>query len=77
MNIAIGCDHGGFPLKQVIIEELQRMSHTVRDGGAFTLLPDDDYPEYARAVGQALQLGEAERGVLTCGSGVGASIDGN
>ncbi len=74
MRVAIGCDHGGFPLKQVIVKELQGLGHTVRDCGAFTLIPDDDYPEYARAVGQALQRGEAERGVLICGSGVGASI---
>ncbi len=74
MNIAIGCDHGGFPLKQVVVEELKGLGHTIRDCGAYALIPDDDYPEYARTVGLALRRGEAERGILICGSGVGASI---
>ncbi len=74
MKIALGADHGGFSVKAIIAGELQAMGHTVVDCGAFTLIPGDDYPDYARAVGQAIQRGEAERGILICGSGVGAAV---
>jgi ribose 5-phosphate isomerase B len=74
MKIAIGSDHGGFVLKQVVANELQALGHVVVDCGAKTLNLGDDYPDFSRAVGEAIQQGEAERGVLICGSGVGASI---
>jgi ribose 5-phosphate isomerase B len=74
MNIAIGCDHGGFALKQTVIDEVKRMGHTVIDCGAHTLDPTDDYPDFARAVGAAIQRGDAERAIVICGSGVGASV---
>jgi len=74
MNIAIGVDHGGFSLKQTIVDEVKKLGHTVVDCGAFAYTPGDDYPDFARAVGAAIQRGEAERGILVCGSGVGASI---
>jgi ribose 5-phosphate isomerase B len=74
MRIAVGTDHGGFSLKQAILAELEQAGHSVLDCGAKTLDPEDDYPDFARAVGEAIQRGEAERGVLICGSGVGASI---
>lgn len=74
MKIAVGADHGGFILKQTIVEQLKKMGHSVVDCGAESLNPTDDYPDFSRAVGQALQRGDAERGVLICGSGVGAAI---
>jgi ribose 5-phosphate isomerase B len=74
MNIAIGTDHGGFPLKQTVIDELKKLGHAVIDCGARALDPADDYPDFARAVGTAIQRGDAERGILICGSGVGASV---
>ncbi len=77
MKIAIGCDHGGFHLKTVVVRELETLGHIVLDCGTATLVPDDDYPDFTQAVGQALQRGAAERGIVICGSGVGASIAAN
>lgn len=74
MRIAVGADHGGFILKNVIMSELAALGHIVVDCGADRLDPADDYPDFARALGEAIQSGKAERGVLICGSGVGASI---
>jgi len=77
MNIAIGCDHGGFRLKAIVLKELEKLGHTVFDCGAFILDGNDDYPDFTRAVGEAIQRGEAERGIVICGSGVGASVAAN
>ena len=77
MKIAIACDHGGYPLKQTLVEELQALGHEVVDLGAHQYDKDDDYPDFARYIGQAIQHGQAEKGVLLCGSGVGASIAAN
>jgi ribose 5-phosphate isomerase B len=77
MIIAIGADHGGFPLKADISHTLQQAGHEVVDLGAHEYLADDDYPDYAYAVGRALQAGRAERGIVICGSGVGACIAAN
>jgi len=74
MKIAIACDHGGYPLKRPLVELMRGLGHEVLDLGAHELDPKDDYPDFARYVGQAIQHGQAERGVLLCGSGVGASI---
>ncbi len=74
MKIAIGADHGGYILKQPIAAELEKLGHTVVDCGAYELNSRDDYPDFAFAVGRAVQHGEAERGIMICGSGVGASI---
>ena len=76
MNIALGCDHAGFPLKGIVRERLQADGHTVVDCGAFDETPSD-YPDFAQAVGEAILRGRAERGVLICGSGVGASVAAN
>ncbi len=73
MKIAIGGDHAGFELKQMVADELRKAGHTVLDVGAYDKTPSD-YPDFARAVGEALQRGDAERGVVICGSGVGACI---
>jgi ribose 5-phosphate isomerase B len=77
MKIAIACDHGGYPLKRPLLELMQGLGHEVLDLGAHELDPNDDYPDFARYVGQAIQHGHAQRGVLLCGSGVGASVAAN
>ena len=74
MKIAIACDHGGYPLKKPLATLMKSLGHEVLDLGAHELDSQDDYPDFARYVGQAIQHGQAQRGVLLCGSGVGASI---
>jgi ribose 5-phosphate isomerase B len=76
MRIAVGCDHAGFPLKATVAGELRRLGHEVIDLGTDS---EDavDYPDYAQAVAEAVMRGEAERGLLICGSGVGASVAAN
>lgn len=74
MIVAIGCDHAGYALKARIFRAIEEAGHELLDCGAYALDPDDDYPDYARAVGEALIDGRAQRGVLLCGSGVGVAI---
>ena len=76
MRIAIGADHAGFALKQQLAEHLRQLGHELIDKGTDSDQPVD-YPDFAEAVGGALLSGEAERGVLVCGSGVGASVSAN
>lgn len=76
MRIAVGCDHAGFPLKAAAVAELKRLGHQVIDLGTHSVGPVD-YPDFAQAVGEAIMRGEAERGLLLCGSGVGASVAAN
>ena len=76
MNIIVGADHGGFPLKAVIIECLVQLGHTAQDVGTFSIQPVD-YPDYARAVANAIIDGRGERGIIICGSGVGACVAAN
>ena len=76
MKIAIACDHAGFPLKNAILEVVRVAGHEPLDLGTFDTTPVD-YPDYAEKLGKAIQAGEAERGVLLCGSGVGACIAAN
>lgn len=77
MRVAIGADHGGFALKQTIARWLEEGGFQLIDVGAAALDPDDDYPDFAIAVARALQAVEAERGIVICGSGVGAAIAAN
>lgn len=77
MIIAVACDHGGYPLKAELVQLLESLGHEVRNLGAHELDPADDYPDYARYVGQAIQHGHADRGVIICGSGVGACVAAN
>jgi RpiB/LacA/LacB family sugar-phosphate isomerase len=77
MRIAVGADHAGVPLYEVVIEELKRLGHEVVDCGTHDASKPDDYPDYAEAVGRAVLDGKAERAVLICGSGVGASVAAN
>jgi RpiB/LacA/LacB family sugar-phosphate isomerase len=71
--VAVGFDHAGFPLRQTVIEAVREAGHEVLDLGSDSEEPVD-YPDYAAAVGRAIQRGEAQRGILVCGSGVGAAI---
>jgi ribose 5-phosphate isomerase B len=77
MQIAVGCDHAGFPLKAHVVEQIRAAGHEVVDCGAKELVPGDDYPDYALAVAEAVRGGRAERGVIVCGSGVGVSVAAN
>jgi ribose 5-phosphate isomerase B len=77
MKIAVACDHAGFPLKQMVLEAVRCAGHEPLDLGAVSLDPGDDYPDYAEKVGLAIQDGRAQRGILLCGSGVGACIAAN
>ena len=77
MKIAIAADHGGYSLKADLANALTQAGHEVDDLGAHEYLAGDDYPDYALLVGQAVQTGNAERGIVLCGSGVGACIAAN
>jgi ribose 5-phosphate isomerase B len=77
MKIAVASDHAGFPLKVAIREAVRQMAHEVIDLGAKRQQLSDDYTDYAEKVGAAIQSGQAERGILLCGSGVGACIAAN
>lgn len=76
MVIGFACDHGGFPLKERLLTVLRGEGATVLDLGTNSTDPVD-YPDYAAALGRAILEGKAERGVLVCGSGVGASVAAN
>jgi ribose 5-phosphate isomerase B len=76
MKIAIAADHAGFPLKEEVRGYVERLGHEVLDLGAYNAEPSD-YPDFAEAVGKALESGRAERGILICGSGVGVCIAAN
>ncbi|HXO60391.1 MAG TPA: ribose 5-phosphate isomerase B [Candidatus Acidoferrales bacterium] len=76
MKIVIGSDHAGFQLKGAVGDLLRSMNQEVLDVGAFNENPSD-YPDFAEAVGRAILDRKAERGVLICGSGVGASVAAN
>jgi RpiB/LacA/LacB family sugar-phosphate isomerase len=76
MRIAIGCDDTGFPLKEQVSAALEASGHELLDLGTFSADPVD-YPDYARAVGQAVLRGFVDTGMLICGSGAGASIAAN
>ncbi len=77
LRVAIGADHGGFPLKAELTPWLRENGYEVLDLGAETLIPTDDYPDYALAVAEAVASGKAERGIIICGSGIGACIVAN
>ena len=74
MKVAVGADHAGFDLKGEIVSWLQSQGHQVSDVGAPTMEPNDDYPDFALAVADSVLAGNTERGIVVCGSGVGASI---
>ena len=76
MIIALGADHGGFPLKKYIVDAIESSGNRVLDLGTFDETPVD-YPDYAQSVADALVDEQAQRGVLLCGSGVGACVAAN
>jgi ribose 5-phosphate isomerase B len=76
MKIVIGSDHAGFQLKNAMGDLIRSLGHSVLDVGAFNENPSD-YPDFAEALGRAILDGRAERGVLMCGSGIGASVAAN
>ena len=77
MKIGMAADHGGFEMKQVLIARLRALGHDVRDFGAASLDPSDDYPDFIVPLARAVATGELDRGIVICGSGVGASVTAN
>ena len=77
MIVAVSADHAGYTLKSEIVSWLKEKGHQIDDLGAFNIDPDDDYPDFALAVASSVSSGQAERGIVVCGSGVGASIAAN
>jgi ribose 5-phosphate isomerase B len=73
MRIAIGADHAGFEMKRDLAAYLAKNGHEIIDIGAFTTAPVD-YPDIAEAVAQAVRNGQTDRGIIVCGSGIGAAI---
>jgi ribose 5-phosphate isomerase B len=77
MRIAFSADHAGWPLRARVLDELAAGGHELVDCGGPEPVPGDDYPDAAAAVASAITSGRAERGILVCGSGVGASVAAN
>jgi ribose 5-phosphate isomerase B len=77
MKIVISSDHAGYPLKRALVDYLRAQGHEVDDLGADSAEQPVDYPDFAQAAAEAVVGGEVERGVIVCGSGVGASIAAN
>ena len=77
MTIGIATDHGGIELKQQLQSYLEELGHTVRDFGAFEYDAADDFPDFVVPLARAVGVGDVERGIACCGSGVGASIAAN
>src|SRR5260370_10266932 len=73
MRIGIATDHGGFGLKEELVAQLRAAGHEVVDFGAHTLSPDDDYPDFVVPLARAVVARKVDRGLATCGSGVGSS----
>jgi ribose 5-phosphate isomerase B len=76
MKVAVGFDHAGFPLRKVVLDAVREAGHEPLDMGTDSDSPVD-FPDYSEKVGRAVQSGEAERGLLVCGSGIGACIAAN
>jgi ribose 5-phosphate isomerase B len=76
MKIVVGCDHAGFPLKSVVLETVRKAGHEGMDAGTDSTEPVD-YPDIVRIVGREILEQRADRGILLCGSGVGACIAAN
>lgn len=77
MKVSIGADHAGFEMKNQLTEFIQKLGHEVHDVGTFEPGKPDDYPDYAILVAKDIRSGNAERGILVCGSGVGVSVAAN
>ena len=77
MRIVLGADHAGFEMKQDAVTFVRTLGHEILDVGANTGTQPDDYPDFAEALGMAIRERKADRGILICGSGVGASVAAN
>jgi ribose 5-phosphate isomerase B len=77
VKLVIASDHAGFPLKEEVRAHLVSAGHEVIDLGAYQIDPLDDYPDFAGRVGEAIKRGDAPRGILICGSGVGVCVAAN
>ena len=77
MLIGLATDHGGYVLKDPILKALHASGHEVHDFGAYSLNPEDDYPDFVIPLARAVAHGEVERGIAVCGSGVGACFTAN
>ena len=77
MKIALAADHGGFEMKQLLVVRLRAVGHEVTDFGATALDPNDDYPDSIIPMARAVATGAVDRGIVICGSGVGASVAAN
>ena len=77
MRVAVGGDHAGFEMKNLIVEHVKLLGHTVVDAGAYEYDALDDFPDFSEAVAVRVADGRAERGLVVCGSGVGASVAAN
>jgi ribose 5-phosphate isomerase B len=77
VKIAIASDHAGYPLKALLLEALAPLGHAVADLGADDATTSVDYPDFGRACAEAVVSGNAERGIVVCGSGIGISIAAN
>ncbi|MCR4924621.1 MAG: ribose 5-phosphate isomerase B [Lachnospiraceae bacterium] len=76
MKIAMGCDHGGYELKEIVKAHLLEKGYEVDDKGCYSL-DSVDYPEYAKAVGEDVVSGKADKGIVLCTTGIGISIAAN
>jgi ribose 5-phosphate isomerase B len=76
-KIYVGADHAGFDLKQQLVAELKKLGYEPIDVGPKSLDPNDDYPDYAKPVAEAVSKGKAQRGILTCGTGLGMAYVAN
>ena len=76
-KVYVGADHVGFKLKNRLVDELKRLGYDPIDVGPTALDPADDYPDYAKPVAKAVSSGEVQRGILTCGTGLGMSYTAN
>lgn len=74
MKISIASDHGGYPLKKDLLKIIQDAGYNVIDKGAYNYDPEDDYPDFAKLVAESVKSGETNKGIILCGSGVGAAI---
>jgi ribose 5-phosphate isomerase B len=77
VRVGIAADHGGFELKEQVAKVLRAAGYEVVDFGAHTLTPTDDYPDFIVPLAKAVSMGQVERGVAVCGSGVGACVVAN
>ena len=77
MRVALGADHAGYELKSALLLWLKDQGYDMVDVGAFSLDPQDDYPDFSQAVAQTVSSGQAQRGIIVCGSGVGGVIAAN